>query len=309
MTHHDVPDIYNRLWTPRHEPVLTINSGDTISFDVRDAADGQLDTYRNGDPIPDRDPARSYPLRGPIMVNGAQPGDVLEIEPLEFTPLGWGFTASRPGAGLLPDDFTEAFIYKWDLSTGPTTAFLDVATVPLRPFLGVMACTPATADPLPVMPPGNFGGNMDIRDLVVGTKIFLPVSLPGARLMFGDPHAAQGDGEVCVTAIEAPLSGTLKVTLHQGRSIPSPQFQTSGPLRPGIEDQGYYATTGVGPDLLGAARDALRHMIDHLCFTYGIEPHEAYLLSSVIVDLKISEVVDAPNWIVSAYLPLSVMNR
>lgn len=309
MAHHKVPDIYNRLWTPRHEPVLAINSGDTISFDVRDAADGQLADYQNGTPVPDRDASRSYPLRGPIMVNGAEPGDVLEIEPLEFAPLGWGFTASRPGAGLLPDDFPEPAIYKWDLSTGSTAGFLDVATVPLRPFLGVLGCTPATVDPLPVMPPGNFGGNMDIRDLVVGTKIFLPVGLAGARLMFGDPHAAQGDGEVCVTAIEAPLSGALRITLRKGRSIPSPQFQTSGPLRPGIEDQGYYATTGVGPDLLEAARNSLRHMIDHMCFTYKIEPQEAYLLSSVIVDLKISEVVDAPNWIVSAYLPLSMMNR
>lgn len=309
MAHHEVPDIYNRLWTPRHEPVLAINSGDTISFDVRDAADGQLADYQNGTPVPDRDASRSYPLRGPIMVNGAEPGDVLEIEPLEFAALGWGFTASRPGAGLLPDDFPEPAIYKWDLSTGSTAAFLDVATVPLRPFLGVLGCTPATVDPLPVMPPGNFGGNMDIRDLVVGTKIFLPVSLTGARVMFGDPHAAQGDGEVCVTAIEAPLSGALRITLRKGRSIPSPQFQTSGPLRPGIEDQGYYATTGVGPDLLEAARNSLRHMIDHMCFTYKIEPQEAYLLSSVIVDLKISEVVDAPNWIVSAYLPLSMMNR
>ena len=309
MAHHDVPDIYNRLWTPQHEPVLSIRSGDTIGFDVRDAADGQLDSYRNGDPIPDRDGSRSYPLRGPIMVDGAEPGDVLEIEPLEFTPLGWGFTASRPGAGLLPNDFTEPHIYKWDLSNGQTADFLDVATVPLRPFLGVLACTPATAEPLPVMPPGNFGGNMDIRDLVVGTKIYLPVGLSGARFMFGDPHAAQGDGEVCVTAIEAPLSGCLKVTLHKGRSIRSPQFQTSGPLRPGIEDMGFYATTGIGPDLHEAARESLRNMIDHMCFTYKIEPHEAYLLSSVVVDLKISEIVDAPNWIVSAYLPLSVMRH
>ncbi|WP_165067568.1 acetamidase/formamidase family protein [Marisediminicola senii] len=309
MAHHEVPDVYNRLWTPAHEPVLSIRSGDTISFDVRDAADGQLDDYRQGDPIVPRDASRSYPLRGPILVEGAQPGDVIEVEPLEFQPLGWGFTASRPGAGLLPDDFTEPYVYKWDLTTGDTTEFLDVATIPLRPFLGVLACTPNTPDPLPVMPPGDFGGNMDIRDLVVGTRIFLPVGLTGARLMFGDPHAAQGDGEVCITAIEAPLDGALRITLHQGRSIPSPQFQTAGPLQPGIEDQGYYATTGVRPDLLDAAREALRTMIDHLCFTYRIEPHEAYILASVIVDLKISEVVDAPNWIVSAYLPLSVMHR
>ncbi|NLS09969.1 acetamidase [Nesterenkonia sp. MY13] len=307
MTHYEVPQVYNRLWTTEHEPVLHIGSGDTLSFDVLDAADGLYRDYENGGPLPERDPSRAYPLRGPIMVADAQPGDVLEIEPLEFSTMGWGWTGFRPGAGLLPEDFAEPFVYKWDLTAGDTATFLDVADIALRPFLGVLGCTPDTREGLGVMPPGHFGGNMDIRDSTAGTKVYLPVQVEGARLMFGDPHAAQGDGEVCVSAIEAPLEGTLKVSLHKDRRISAPQFRTPGPLRSGIEDAGYYATTGIGPDLMEASRDAVRAMIDYLVAEYKLEPRHAYVLCSVVVDLKISEVVDAPNWVVSAYLPLSVM--
>ena len=138
--------------------------------------------------------------------------------------------------------------------------------------------------------------------------MFLPVQTPGARLTLADPHAAQGDGEVCVSAIEAPLDGRLRVTLHRGRSIPTPQFRTPGPLRPGIEDAGFYATMGIGPDVRLAARDAVRYMVDHISSTYRLDPLDAYVLASVVVDLKISEAVDEPHWVVSAYLPLSVMN-
>ncbi|MDT7607545.1 MAG: hypothetical protein QOG96_2048 [Pseudonocardiales bacterium] len=131
--------------------------------------------------------------------------------------------------------------------------------------------------------------------------------MPGARLALGDPHAAQGDGEVCVSAIEASASGAVRVRLHRDRRIPGPQLQIPGPLRGDIDDAGYYATMGVGPDLMAAARDALRAMIDHLGSQYGVEPIDAYILSSTCVDLKITEVVDAPNWVVSAYLPVGIM--
>jgi acetamidase/formamidase len=156
------------------------------------------------------------------------------------------------------------------------------------------------------MPPGPFGGNLDTRHLTRGSRLFLPVECPGALFSCGDAHAAQGDGEVCVTGIESPMYSVLRFELHKGYGIPSPQFQTPGELTPFSEGSGWYATTGVGPDLMQAAKEAVRAMIGHLGREHGMEPQEAYALCSLAVDLKISEVVDQPNWIVSAYLPLSI---
>jgi acetamidase/formamidase len=231
---------------------------------------------------------------------------VLELEVLSYDPGNWGWTSVIPGMGLLPDDFPDAHLHRWDV-TPRGADFKGLATVPVRPFLGVMGVTPDVDEPLSVIPPGRFGGNIDCRDLTVGSRVFLPVQTAGARLMIGDPHAAQGDGEVCVAAIEASLSGSIRVRLHRGRSILAPQFETPGPLRAGIEDAGYFGTMGVAPDLMQASRDAVRAMIDHLGHRYGVDPLDAYVLSSVAVDLKISELVDAPNWVVSAYLPKSIM--
>ncbi|HWN31894.1 MAG TPA: acetamidase/formamidase family protein [Pseudonocardia sp.] len=313
MVAHELTGPVHRLWTTSHEPALTVSDGDTIAFSVQEALAGQFDGLATGDPLPEVDWDRVYPLAGPVLVHGAEPGDTLEIEVLEVSPTDWGWTAVVPGLGLLADDFPVAHFHRWDLSGAADGAgfggadFKGLATVPVRPFLGVMGVCPDTVEPLPVLPPGHFGGNLDCRDLVAGARLYLPIQVPGARLALGDPHAAQGDGEVCVSAIEASASGAVRVRLHRGRRIPGPQLRTPGPLRRGIDDAGYYATMGVGPDLMAAARDALRAMIDHLGTEYGLAPLDAYVLSSTCVDLKITEVVDAPNWVVSAYLPLSIM--
>ncbi|WP_375399908.1 acetamidase/formamidase family protein [uncultured Amnibacterium sp.] len=299
-----VPGPVHRLWTTAHEPVLTVGDGDIITFDAVECAAGQLDGFRNGEPVPPLDYDLLYPLVGPVMVDGAEPGDAVELEALEYVPGSWGWTSVLPDFGLLSDDFPDLHVHRWELADGVTV--FGGATIPLRPFLGVMGATPDSVEPLSPFPPGHFGGNIDTRDLTVGTSVFLPVSVPGARVMLGDPHAAQGDGEVCGAAIEASLSGAIRVRLHRGRTIPAPQFRTSGPLRPGIEDAGYEATTGVGPDLMAASRDAVRAMIDHLGREYGLDPLDAYVLCSVVVDLKITEVVDQPNWVVAAYLPRSI---
>jgi len=307
VARHQVPGPVHRLWTAEHEPVLEVASGEVVEFDAQECAAGQLDGFRNGDPVPELDYDLLYPLVGPVLVQGAEPGDAVELEVLDYRSGTWGWTSVLEDFGLLAADFPDLHLHRWEL--GERTAdFQGVATVPLRPFLGVMGATPDTAEPLSPFPPGSFGGNIDTRDITAGSRILLPVQVPGARIMVGDPHAAQGDGEVCGAAIEASLSGALRVTLHKGLTLPAPQFQTPGPLRSGIEDAGYYATMGVGPDLLRAAQDAVRAMIEHLGRAYGIEPLDAYVLASVVVDLKISEVVDQPNWVVSAYLPLSVMH-
>lgn len=305
-THYFPADQVHFRWDTGLEPALTVADGDTVVFELRDVTDGQISPASRADVLDTLDWDRVYALAGPIAVDRAEPGDTVEIEVVDLHTRGWGWTGTIPGFGLLAEEFGDAHLHVWDLSDGRTAPFGDVATIPLRPFCGTMGVCPDTAEPLAVMPPGHFGGNIDCRDLVRGSRLFLPVQVPGAYFSVGDPHAAQGDGEVCVTAIECPMWASLRFRLHRGRSLPAPQFQTPGPLRSGIGDAGYYATMGVAPDLMTAAKDATRAMVDHLSDTYRIEPVEAYVLSSVVVDLKITEVVDAPQWIVSAYLPLSI---
>ncbi len=170
-----------------------------------------------------------------------------------------------------------------------------------------MGVSPADTTEKPViMPPGPFGGNMDTRHITKGARLYLPVQVPGALFSCGDAHAAQGDGEVCVTGIESPMYAALRFNLIKGRSIPAPQFVTPGLLTPKSEGAGWYATMGIGPDLMQATKDSMRAMVEHVSTTYHMEPVEAYVLASLAVDLKISEVVDQPNWIVSSYLPLAL---
>jgi acetamidase/formamidase len=156
------------------------------------------------------------------------------------------------------------------------------------------------------MPPRKNGGNMDIKQLVAGTTLLLPVWVDGALFSVGDAHAAQGDGEVCVTAIEMMAQVTLRFGLESGRGFREPRFRTRGPILSGLERGPCYVTTANGPDLFANAQQAIRYMIDHLVEERGLGREEAYILCSVAVDLKISEIVDAPNWIVSACLPETI---
>ncbi|MEU0507095.1 acetamidase/formamidase family protein [Nocardia sp. NPDC005998] len=304
---HSLTGAPHRMWTPQHPPTAEIGSGDVVEFELQEATGGQFDPTSTVAAVDTFDWDRVYPLMGPVRVHDAEPGDTLAIEFLDMRTVEWGWTAVLPGLGLLTDQFPEAHLHIWDLAGGHAE-FGDVATIPVRPFCGVVGVCPNVAEPQPVLPPGNFGGNLDCRDLTAGTTLYLPVQVPGALLSFGDPHAAQGDGELCVSAIEASMSGAARVTLHKNRAITAPQFATAGPLRPGIEDRGYYATTGVAPDLMAAARAATSAMIDHLGARYGLAPIDAYILCSVAVDLRIIEIVDAPNWVVGAYLPLALMH-
>lgn len=170
-----------------------------------------------------------------------------------------------------------------------------------------MGVAPAEEGEHFVLPPGNFGGNMDIRHLNEGSTLLLPVQVEGALFSAGDCHAVQGDGEVCVTGIECPMSFSLRFNLRKGANIPSPQFiARRSPLSVHDTEAGYFATTGVGPDLMENTENAVRRMIDWLGQEHGVEPEDAYCLCSAVGDLKISEVVDQPNWIVSFYMPLSI---
>jgi len=305
-THHFPLDQVHFTWDVDNEPVLTVASGDTVVMQTRDVSDNQITPESTAADL-DLDWDRVYPLAGPIAVEGAEPGHTLAIEILDLHPLGWGWTAILPELGLLPEDFSDPYLRVFDLTGGDVTYLREDIAIPIAPFLGTMGVCPAGASKQAVMPPGSFGGNMDTRQLVRGTTLYLPVQVEGALFSCGDAHAAQGDGEVCVTGIECPMYASLRFTLDEERSIPAPQYQTTpGPLTPKVDDGGFYGTTGVGPDVYVAAQEATRAMIDFVSESNDLSREDAYVLSSLCVDLKISEIVDAGQYVVSAVLPLAI---
>lgn len=298
-------DQYHLAWDRSIEPIVTVASGSIVEIDALDASCGQITAASTVADIATLDFSRVDQVNGPIGVDGAEPGDSLEIELLEFQPAEWGWTASIPGFGLLADDFPDAALRITRLAAH-SAEFLPGVQIPLAPFCGEVGVAPPTEGAHSTIPPDVYGGNMDTRHLTSGTRLFLPVFATGGRLSLGDGHAAQGDGEVCGTAIETPMRVRMRVTVRKDLHVTGPEFLTPGPLASGTNIGPYYATDGVGPDLMTAARDAVRRMIEYLGREHGVKPLDAYLLCSVACDLKISEIVDAPNWIVTAYCPLSI---
>ncbi|HXF83572.1 MAG TPA: acetamidase/formamidase family protein [bacterium] len=292
-------------WNNANEPVLRIAPGETVTFEVVDASGGQLTRSSTVEDVARLDFARVNPVTGPVYVEGAAPGDALLVEILDFAPSGWGWTAIIPGFGLLAEDFPQPFLHISEYGAGGVE-FAPGIRLPVRPFPGTIGVAPAAPGLHSIVPPREVGGNMDIRDLTRGTKLYLPVQVAGALFSVGDTHAAQGDGEVCGTAVESPMTITLRFQLVKGAALRRPQFVLAGAPTRHVDEHGYHATTGIAPDLMLAAKDAIRDMIDYLGREHRLAPELAYALCSVAVDLRISEVVDAPNWVVSAYLPRSI---
>jgi len=292
-------------WDPAIEPIATVASGGIVEFDLLDSSGGQLTASSTLEDLATLDFERVNPVQGPIAVEGAVAGDTLQIDFLSFEPADWGWTASIPGFGLLADEFAEAALRITALPAGERAEFLPGVRVPVRPFCGEVGVAPPTG-PRSTIPPDVFGGNMDTRHLTAGARLFLPVFHGGGRLSLGDGHAAQGDGEVCGTAIETPMRTAVRLTVRKDLHLTGPEFLTADV--PAVDGGRRYATDGVGPDLLGAARDAVRRMIDWLGREHGVAPIDGYLLSSVAVDLRISEIVDMPNVIVTAHCPLSIFD-
>jgi acetamidase/formamidase len=308
QTHYFPTDQVHFTWDTGHEPVITIADGDTVVIETRDVSDNQIGPDSDASVIDGLDWDRVYPLAGPIRVEGAEPGDTLAVEILDLRTRGWGWTAILPGLGLLADDFPDAYLKIFDIANGQFAFFGDEVAIPLTPFMGTMGVCPADASAVAVMPPGRFGGNMDTRQLVRGTTLYLPVEVEGANFSTGDAHGCQGDGEVCVTGLEAPMYASLRFYVEKGRALPAPQYRTApGPLTPRVDGGAFYGTTGVGPDLYENAQNAVRAMIDHITGITSLSPEDAYLLCSLCVDLKISEIVDAGQYIVSAVLPEAVL--
>jgi acetamidase/formamidase len=297
---------FHYLWNNEHKPAIAIRPGETVTFEVNEVSSWQLSPSSKTEDLQRLDWGKLYPLSGPVYVEGAAPGDALSVLVEKVEPADWGWTTISPPLGLLPE-FQEAFLWIWSGLAGKTSArFKAGISVPLAPFCGVMGVAPREKGAFEVMPPGRHGGNMDVRHLVAGARLLLPVWVPGALFSVGDMHAAQGDGEVCVSAIECPGEVTLKFDLIPNSGIASPRYYTS-PLSQPPERGGYFVTTGIAPDLMEAARQATRDMIDHLAKHLGLTREEAYVLCSVAGDLRIHEVVDAPNWVVGFAMTRSIV--
>ncbi len=295
-------------WNNANPPVLTVAPGDEVEFDTVDASGGQLPPGATLADLAKLDFAKVNPVTGPVYIDGAVPGDVVKITLLSFKPSGWGWTANIPGFGLLADQFPEPALHMWRYDTMLQTPALfgTAGRVPLRPFAGTIGLAPGEPGQHSVVPPRRVGGNLDIRDLTAGVELFLPVEVAGGLFSVGDTHAAQGDGEICGTAIESPMVLAARFDLIKNANLPFPRFTTPGPVTRHIDAKGYDATTGIGPDLMQAARAAVTGMIELLSRRYGLKPVDAYMLCSVAGDLRISEIVDQPNWVVSFYFPRQV---
>lgn len=297
-------------WDRSFAPVVRIAPGESLEFDVSDSSGGQLGETSTVADVARLDFGKVNPVTGPVFVEGAEPGDVLKVTLLSFVPSGWGWTANIPGFGLLAAEFNQPALQLWryDPKTLAPALFGRWGKVPLKPFTGTIGLAPGEPGLHSIVPPRRVGGNMDVRDIAVGTELFLPVECPGALFSVGDTHAAQGDGEVCGTAIESPMRVALQFDLVKQEPLAFPRFRTAGPVTRHLDAQGYEVTTGIGPDLMQAARDSVRSMIDLLGRRHGMPAVDAYLLCSVCGDLRISEIVDIPNWTVSFYFPRVVFD-
>ncbi|MBV9354237.1 MAG: acetamidase/formamidase family protein [Chloroflexi bacterium] len=348
---------HNR-WHPAIPPALRVDAGDRVTLETRDAFDGQITSATTSAELPQLSLDVVHPLTGPVAVNGAEPGDLLEVHLLEIEPATFGYTAQVPGFGFLRDVFPDPFLVKWTIADGyATSPDLPGVRVPGASFPGTIGLAPSRellqtitrreqallekggavlppsaagavpADPaiaaeaIRTIAPHETAGNVDVKQLTAGTRLMLPVYEPGALFSIGDAHFAQGDSECCGTAIEMCGTFTVEFALRKGlaaqRGIKDAQFARDDYYLPPefAAPRRFYATTGMciretgenlSEDATVAARNALLNMIDYLGYEYGYSRQQAYALCSVAVDLKVSELVDVPNFVVSAFLPLDV---
>ncbi len=279
-------------------PILTVPSGAVIEAFTEDASDEQ---FKLGSPMEDLenlDFEPIHPLTGPVFVEGALPGDILKVTLHKITMGDWGWNAIIPGFGFLTDTLDLKYLRTYEL--GPDKKYVqfnDKISIPLKPFAGVMGVAPATEEMLSTIPPRANGGNMDDPNMTEGTIVYFPVFVEGALFSIGDAHATQGLGEVCGTAIEAPMQFIYQVDVIKGRSIQEPQYETDE----------YYATTGFGTTIDEAAKKATLYMIQYLENVHDLSTEEAYALCSLAGDLQIAEVVDVPHMLVTMHISKEVL--
>jgi acetamidase/formamidase len=305
-TIHDLRrDAFQYAWDNSVEPALELESGEAVLLHVRDASDEQIREDSGVGDVSKLDFTHVNPVSGPIFVKGAQPGDTLAVELLEFRPQGWGWTAIIPGFGLLADEYPEPWLRISRLE-GDRVRWSDEIVLPYRPFPGTLGVAPPEPGAHSIVPPSRYGGNMDTKHLNPGTTLYLPVGVEGALFSLGDTHAAQGDGEVCGTAIETAMEVVVRLTVRKDVRVDAPEYDVPAGLLAEHERSAYHVCTGVGPDLIECAKDAVRSTVAWLGDRHGLDREEAYALASVACDLRIHEIVDAPNWVVGCFVPDSI---
>ncbi len=348
------PNTGHNRWHPDIPPVLRCAPGDEVVLETRDAFDGQMgpDATLQTVAAPNLDVV--HPLTGPVFIEGAEPGDLLDVEILDVEADSYGYTVQVPGFGFLRDAFPDPFKIGWDIADGwATSAGLPGLRIPGSPFMGTIGLTPGhellaktaareqtlldrggfvlppspasavpgnpriAAEALRTIPPREQAGNVDIKQLGKGARLLIPVDTAGALFSAGDAHFAQGDCETCGTAIEMRATLRVRFAVHKGeaaqKGIRDLRFTRDDYYLPPeyAAPRRFYATTGISvtkdgenraEDATLAARNALLNMIEHLT-ERGWTRQQAYAICSVAVDLKISQLVDVPNMLVSAFLP------
>ena len=291
------------VWNRDLEPRLRIAPGDIIHLRCLDASGGQVRPQSTLQDFLNIDRTRIHALTGPIWVEGAEPRDVLEVSVIEVAHLGWAWSSTLSGLGLLDQRFTEPSLFHWHLESEVTRS-LAPAIVPLQPFCGVMGVAPAESGEFRTRPPGSFGGNIDVRELSAGATLYLPVTTRGALFSAGDAHAAQGDGEVCINGMECPANVTLRFRLHKHRQLAGPMIESAARLG---ENGPAWIVVESAVDAMEAVRGATSRMIDLLMATWGFSDVHAYLLCSVAMHLRLSQVVNRPMITVSAAIAKSIL--
>ena len=294
-------DQKHNKWSSTIEPVLTVPSGSVIQAETSEASDGQLHKNATIDDLINLDFGPIHPLTGPVYVEEAEVGDILAVDIIDIELHDYGWQAIVSGFGFLSERFPDAklTVHKINTTTG-TATFNDKVQLELKPFPGVMGVAPATDEMLSTIPPRANGGNMDDPNLTKGTTVYFPIFVKGALFSIGDAHAIQGLGEVCGTAIEAPMTITYRLRVLKNKpAIKEPQY----------EKDDIYAVTGFGETIDIATKKAVNYMIDHLINNYDITAEDAYMLCSLVGDLHIAEVVDVPNMLVTMHFPKSVLEQ
>ncbi len=293
------------VWDRSLQPRLRIHPGDEVQFECVDSSGSQVHPGLTAAELLNIDRTRVHALTGPVWIEGAEPGDVLQIEVLTTRHSGWGWSSIVDGFGFLKDRFRGPYLFHWNLE-GESTSSLVPAIVPLRPFLGVMGVARADDGAFRTRAPGPFGGNLDVRELCAGSTLYLPVFNRGALFSCGDGHAAQGDGEVCINGIECPLDVTLRFNLHKNQPLAGPIVEACERIAPDCVSDAWVVLES-GTDMEIAARAATNRMVDLLVSRWGFSDLHAYILCSVAMKLRLSQVVNDPVFTVSASIAKQIL--
>ncbi|MCI4331451.1 MAG: acetamidase/formamidase family protein [Thermoplasmata archaeon] len=288
-------------WEPGAASVFSVDPGEEFIVELHDSSTGQLGPSSRPSDLHALDMGRVDAVAGPVEVRGARPGDAVDVELLEIRTASWGWTGVFREFGFLAQRFDDDLVI-WAIEgevARPLRGFLRPVEIALAPMLGVIGVAPESGR-YPLIPPQRFGGNMDHRWHRRGSVVRLPVYQTGAMLGFGDPHAAQGDGELCGTGIETPATARVRIQLRSGGAPPAPRVVSRGPPPPVPGD--CWTALGVAPSMEEATRMALDNLLDWLV-EGGWTAKEGYVLASLLGNLRLAEVVDLPNVVVALDFP------